>query len=56
MRLVENPGPEDLSAPTGDFRDLSPLRQSAGVMEWWSIAKYQISSNKLQTNLNSNIK
>jgi hypothetical protein len=27
------------------------LRQSAGMMEWWSIVKYQIPSTKLQTNL-----
>jgi hypothetical protein len=26
-------------------------QQSAGVMEWWSIGKYQIPSTKLQTNL-----
>jgi hypothetical protein len=27
------------------------IAKGLGVMEWWSIAKYQISSTKLQTNL-----
>jgi hypothetical protein len=30
-----------------------PIKMDSGlgVMEWWSIAKYQIPSTKLQTNL-----
>ena len=33
---VKNAGREDLAISRGGFNGLSPLQQSAGVMEWWS--------------------
>jgi hypothetical protein len=42
-----------LDCPLGGLNALSSLRQSAGVMEWWSIPKYHFPSTKLQTNLKS---
>jgi hypothetical protein len=47
-------GPKDqaLGCPLRGLSMVFPLlRQSAGMMEWWSIVKYQIPSTKLQTNL-----
>jgi hypothetical protein len=33
---IKNAGPDDLAISRGGFNGLSPLRQSTGVMEWWS--------------------
>jgi hypothetical protein len=49
---VKNPDPKELSTTTwGDFNGLSSLRQFTLLVEYWSMAKYQIPSTKLQTNL-----
>jgi hypothetical protein len=53
LRLLVNKesGPEGPGfglPPEGDSMVFPLLRQSTGVMEWWSTVKYQIPSTKLQ--------